>query len=655
MRYFVLLILSFVAFGCTHKTSSTAGGDSAGGYAGHGAESLSPAILAKFAPKALPEAIVTKIQAMLDVRSAPMGALSPDGKTLYMNWGVTGTSQIWKVPGPLKFPVQLTGGEDRSSLVGVTPDGKFLLVSRDAKGDEYPGLYMQSVDGGELLEVYRKPKVQAFPAFVTDDSKYLYYRANDRDPKSFAFYKYDLKAKTHELIFDGHDGTWDIADNLSDGTLLVANWKGNTSSEFYLFHEKDKQLQPLFGQNENEEHQAMFGKNKNEIIVLTNRFGEFRRLYRFTQGKFTAISPEWKYDISDFSIDKPRSKIIFSTNQQGYFRMAAMTLQDLRPLKTPEFVGKKILHVNFGATTRNGRYTMVNVEKSDEPDTSYAYDWHSKSLTQWVLSSSPEINTRDFVTPTLESYTARDGTEIPMFVRRPVKCEQQLCPVVVSFHGGPEAQSNPWFSPIQQLFNDQGFVYVMPNVRGSDGYGKTWLNSDNGAKRLQVITDIEDAAIYIKKNWAKNGQVPKIAIMGGSYGGYSTLVGMTMFAGTYDAGIAMVGMSSLLSFLENTAPYRRHLRVSEYGDPVKDREALLKLSPISYLDRIKDPILIVHGATDPRVPAGEAVQIYNVMEKKKLPGELILFPDEGHGVAKRKNQAIYYGHTLEFLKKHLQR
>ena len=129
--------------------------------------------------------------------------------------------------------------------------------------------------------------------------------------------------------------------------------------------------------------------------------------------------------------------------------------------------------------------------------------------------------------------------------------------------------------------------------------------------------------------------------MGGSYGGYSTNVAMTLFAGAYDAGISIVGMSDLSTFLKNTGPFRRHLRVTEYGDPMKDKEALAKLSPVNYLDRLKDPLLVIHGATDPRVPAGEALQIYRAMEKKGLEGELILFADEGHGIRKRKNRAIY--------------
>ncbi|WP_199065113.1 alpha/beta hydrolase family protein [Chitinimonas sp. BJB300] len=225
--------------------------------------------------------------------------------------------------------------------------------------------------------------------------------------------------------------------------------------------------------------------------------------------------------------------------------------------------------------------------------------------------------------------------------------------MIVQFHGGPEGQSRAGFSARAQLFIDAGFIYVQPNVRGSDGYGKTWLNADNGPKRLDVISDIEDAAIYIKKAWAQNGIAPKVGVMGGSYGGYSTLYAMTRFAGAYDAGVATVGMSNLLSFLENTAPYRRALRAAEYGDPIKDRDALISLSPITHIDKLKDPLLIIQGASDPRVPVGEAVQMYEAAQKRGVASELIIFADEGHGAAKRENQVLSIGHTLRFFETYL--
>jgi dipeptidyl aminopeptidase/acylaminoacyl peptidase len=225
--------------------------------------------------------------------------------------------------------------------------------------------------------------------------------------------------------------------------------------------------------------------------------------------------------------------------------------------------------------------------------------------------------------------------------------------VVVSFHGGPEGQSRPGFSTYSQLFVDAGFVYVTPNVRGSEGYGKKWLHADDGPKRLDAVLDIEDCARFIRKNWAVGGNEPKLGVFGGSYGGYSSLLAMTMFAGDYDAGVSIVGISNLLTFLRNTAPYRRILRMSEYGDPDKDEAALRQLSPITHIGKVKGPLLLLQGATDPRVPVGEAIQIHRALKARGLPAELMIFPDEGHGAQKRANEVLMLGHSLRFFEERL--
>ena len=276
-----------------------------------------------------------------------------------------------------------------------------------------------------------------------------------------------------------------------------------------------------------------------------------------------------------------------------------------------------------------------------------------------MLPGAPEVDLAHFAVARLESYPARDGTKVPMWVRYPPRCAPEAaatgdpCPVVVSFHGGPEGQATPGFSPYAQVFVDAGFIHVQPNVRGSDGYGKTWLDADNGPKRLDVITDIEDAGRYWREKAARGGKAPKVGIMGGSYGGYSTLIGMTMFAGTFDAGAAAVPIANFETFLRNTAPYRRALRISEYGDPDQDTEALRKLSPVAYLEQVKGPLLLIQGVDDPRVPAGESIQIHDLLEKRGVPSELILLEGEGHGAARRGSQAVQYGQMLRFLEEHL--
>jgi dipeptidyl aminopeptidase/acylaminoacyl peptidase len=642
---FCFIILAACS-GTTEKSNGT--------YKGHGADSVAPELLEKFAPKSIPAQKLTRIESMLDVRSPGLGLLSPDGKNLFFSWGVTGTRQIWKISKSSRFPVQMTGGQDSASLRDITPDGKYLIITRDEKGNEYPSLFLQSVKGGALEFIAGKKKVITSPHFVTKDSRFLYFTMNDKSPTVHNLYKLDLKTRKQSKVLDGVKGYMYVSDYRDNGEILLGNAKGSTAREYYLFNEKTKKLTPIIGQNENESYHVQFAKKKGEYLVQTNKIGEYQRLYILKGKKLTAITPKMNYNVEDFSIDQNRKRILYSVNRDGHSEARAMSASTYRNIKVPFRAKSGVLHTYSGSTTPNSRYTVFGVSRAQEPLASYVYDWKTGKKQQWVFPSSPEINTSNFVVPELQFYTARDGVKIPMFVSRPKACNMKAnCPVIVQFHGGPEAQARPRFSPYRQLFMEEGFILVQPNVRGSSGYSKSWLHSDNGPKRLNVITDIEDAAIFIKKNWSVAGVAPKIGVMGGSYGGYSTNIAMTMFAGAYNAGVSIVGMSSLVSFLENTGPFRRHLRTTEYGDPATDMDALIKLSPVTYLHKIKDPLLVIHGATDPRVPAGEAIQIYDAMEKKGLDGELILFGDEGHGIRKRKNQAVYIGHTLDFFKKHL--
>lgn len=618
------------------------------GYSGLGAESVSPEIVAQFAPRPLDPQVSKRIQAMLDVRAAGGGILTSRGDRMVFTSRVTGTSQVWRQDGPMKFAVQLTGGEDRTTAVAITPDDKWIVISRDIGGQENPGLYLMSIEGGALKLIQDKPKVQTEFQFVSDDGKAIYFKANDKEAASYAIYRYELATQKIDLVFDT-PGLWEVADHKGDSWLLIKEL-GNAQIEVYQYDVKTKALTPLLGQNEAEEYAVAFGAKPGQVLVRTNKPSDFQRLYTLEAGKLTPITPDVPHDISSFMIDEARTRIYYRLNEDGYARLAILDAKTLKPIALPKLPAADNVYAT--GVSRNGRYVQLGYDSANLVPQNVVFDWQSRKQTPWRVASTPEIETSTFAKVTLEYYPARDGTKIPMLVRRPASCTGP-CPVVVEFHGGPEGQALPGFSGYAQLFVDAGFVFVQPNVRGSEGYGKAWLHSDDGPKRLAVVGDIEDCAKYIRVAWAKDGQVPKVGITGGSYGGYSTLMGMTYFAGAYDAGVENVGISNLSTFLMNTAPYRRILRISEYGDPVKDKEALIKLSPITHVGKLKAPLMLIQGVNDPRVPVGEALQIYREMERRKIPGGLMLFPDEGHGAAKRGNIVMQIGHTIAFFEKYL--
>lgn len=619
-------------------------------YSGLGAESVSPADIAQFVAPPLDAKVSRRIQAMLDVRGTGSGVITSRGDRMYYSSAITGSPQVWRQDGAMKFPIQLTGGEDRTGVAGLAPNDSFVVLSRDVGGAENPGVYLMDPNGGALRIVQHTPKVQTSLQFISDDSKTLYFKANDIEANSYAVYRYDIAAAKKELVFDTA-GLWSVADHRGD-SWLMAKELGSSQVEIYQYDVVGKKLTPLLGQGEVEEYDVSFGAKPGQVLVRTNKLGDFHRLYSLEGGKLTPITPELKFDVESYTIDDSRRRIYYRVNENGYQKLFALDAKTLKPLTLPKLPDAE--NVVLSGVSRNGRYLQLSIDGATLPPTTVTYDWQTRKTSTWRVPMTPEIDAKTFAKASLEFYPARDGTKIPMFVRRPAACSSGgPCPVVIEFHGGPEGQSMAGFNTRAQLYVDAGFIHVQPNVRGSTGYGKAWLHADDGPKRLAVVTDIEDAAKFVRANWGRDGKAPKVGVIGGSYGGYSSLMAMTYFAGAYDAGVQIVGISNLTSFLMNTAPYRRILRISEYGDPVKDKDALVQLSPITHVAKIKAPLLSIQGVNDPRVPVGEAVQIYRELERRKIPGGLILFADEGHGFSKRPNQVLAIGHSIAFFEKHL--
>ena len=620
-------------------------------YTGHGAETVKAEELDRYRPADPPVEVSRHLQSLFDVSGPGPGVLAPDGSKLFFGWSVTGVAQIWASAGPRDFPTQLTGGEDRTSLSGITPDGRWLVVSRDRRGEENPGLYLMNPEGGPLRPIQHKPKVQTQAEAIDDESRAIYYSANDKSADAYAIYRYDIATGVSELVF-AEPGLWHVSSVARDGTLLLHKDTGSLWAEIFTFSPKTKALTPIVGQGEREDWVAVFGARDGEIILRTNKFGEFRRLYSWFGGKLTPIGVEEPHDVLSFYVDRARTRLLYAVNDGGYTRARSLDAHSYTPIPVP--VGEGADHVTPASTTPDGRFTTFEIDDGKGPRRSVVLEWAKGTTVAWTRPSTPEIDATTFARASLEFYPARDGAKIPVLVRRPPSCASALCPVIVSFHGGPEGQALPGFNVAAQAFVDAGFVYAEPNVRGSDGFGKTWIAADDGPKRLDVITDIEDAAHWARKAFSVGGKEPKVGVYGGSYGGYSVLMAMTMFAGAYDAGVDIVGISDLRTFLRNTAPYRRPLRISEYGDPDKDADALRKLSPMTYLDRVKAPLFIQQGATDPRVPAGEAIQMHEALKRRGIPSELAVFPDEGHGASKRVNRVKMLGNSIAFFQRTLQ-
>jgi dipeptidyl aminopeptidase/acylaminoacyl peptidase len=297
--------------------------------------------------------------------------------------------------------------------------------------------------------------------------------------------------------------------------------------------------------------------------------------------------------------------------------------------------------------TRDGRYLAYGYSSALVPGDGFVVDTTTGALSRLTVSPC-EVDPDTFVAPELVRFASFDGLEVPAFVHRPVRdAGDGPAPVVVVIHGGPESQHRPSFAPLTAYLVAHGFAVVAPNVRGSTGYGKAYEHLDDVDKRLDSVADL--AALHAWIATQPDLDEGRAALYGGSYGGYMVLAGLAFQPHLWAAGVDVVGMSSLVTFLENTSSWRRAFREREYGSLEHDREVLEAASPINRVADIRAPLFIIHGANDPRVPLSEAEQIYATLTDRGVRCELAIYADEGHGLAKLANRIDAYPQVTAFL------
>ena len=601
----------------------------------------------QFAPPALAASTSQLVKSLLETRPPGAGGVAPgQKKALFFDRSVNGIAQIFKLETPTSTPVQMTTGDEPTYFSEFTSDGKYAIVSRDLGTIAGSGLYLLPTAGGALIEIYKKAGVHASYGWSTNDAETIYYTANDIKPDSFAIYAYSVPTGQRELIFS-EPGFWSIADAWGDRTFLLKRQKSDTSNEYWTWTRGEKGFVPVVGQNEDELYQVAFGNHPGEFFVLVNRLGKFRTLYYGKDAKLTPITIAESNEIESFDIDHMRFRLYIQRNLEGRGELEVLNPKTFDPVAFPRFDGAD--QVTIAQTSRLGRFISLSVESGAKPSVNYTFDWASQKLTTWKQTAE-QVPTKQLVPQVLENYTAKDGAKIPMWVTRPAKCAKAACPVVVNFHDGPDSQSLAGFNPRAQIFASSGFVYVEPNIRGSSGYGKPYQDADNGAKRLNVIGDVEDCAKFIKSAWTIKGQVPKVGIMGTGYGGYLAQFAMGKYVGAYDAGVSVSGMSELDGFLKNQPSYHHRSMEIEFGDVVKDAALLKELSPITYAAQVAAPLLLIQGA---RGSISTAIKMHEAVVKHVADSPLMLIG--GRGVSSRSldNQVEVVGQALSFFQKNL--
>ncbi len=281
----------------------------------------------------------------------------------------------------------------------------------------------------------------------------------------------------------------------------------------------------------------------------------------------------------------------------------------------------------------------------------WIWDIEQQVFWQATRSSLGGIPRESFVEPSLIHYPTFDERQIPAFLFLPRDRPAQGLPVVINVHGGPESQARPIFHPFNQYLVAQGYAVLTTNVRGSTGYGYAYMSLDDVRKRMDSVTDLQHAALWLRESGLADPA--RIVVFGASYGGFMVLSAITTYPDLWAAAVDIVGIANFVTFLENTHPWRRKLRASEYGSLENDREFLEEISPMRHVANITAPLFVIHGANDPRVPVGEAEQIVSALRQRHVPVEYLRFEDEGHGLIKHANRLIAYPSIARFLEEHL--
>jgi dipeptidyl aminopeptidase/acylaminoacyl peptidase len=398
---------------------------------------------------------------------------------------------------------------------------------------------------------------------------------------------------------------------------------------------------------------AAWSADRRGLYLLSNRGRQFLSLaYLDLASTQLTYLYETSWDIEHLAVTQDGRRIALVTNTDGYSLLEIFDVsngwEERKSLLTPTLPGGVVVETVW---SHDGtRLALTFATPDDSPDV-WVWDEMAGVIWRATQSSLGGIPRESFVNPSLIHYPTFDGREIPAFLYLPHDKQQGLG-VVIHVHGGPESQARPVFNPVIQYLVSCGYGVLTPNVRGSTGYGYEYQSLDDVRLRMNSVKDLQYAALWLRESGTADPR--RIAVMGGSYGGFMVLAAVTNYPDLWAAGVDIVGIANFITFLENTGPWRRKLREAEYGSLEHDREFLEQISPIRLVDRITTPMFVVHGANDPRVPVGEAEQIVSALRTHGVPVAYLRFEDEGHGLVKRANRLIAYPAIAHFLDEHLE-
>jgi dipeptidyl aminopeptidase/acylaminoacyl peptidase len=606
------------------------------------------------------------IRAYLQTRTASPSGFSPDSRTILIGSDVPGSAQLYRLGVealradglPITELDQLTALPEPvgGGYLPVRVDGRdTLLLGVDVGGNERHQLYLLPVPGADppppvtsndaLTPLVVDPEHIHRAGGVTRDGTLLAYATNRRTGSDFDVWVRELGSGEEQLVHAPGGWTWAGGFSPDARVLAVgALTERPADSTLHLYDRATATLVELAPHDEPAEIGSPSWLPDSSAFFFAHDVGrDVAGIARGTADGDWRLVLETEWD-AGCAVDWTGRHLLVVENADGATRA---TLHDPHTLQATARVPLPGSGVAGGFRfSRDGRHLAYSYSSALVPGDGWLYDTDTGASTRLTVSPH-ELDDAALVAPELVRIPAHDAERIPLYVYRPRVRRPGRLPVVVMIHGGPESQYRPSFSALTQYLVARGFAVVAPNVRGSTGYGKRYQALDDVEKRYDSIRDLASIHAWIASTDDLDAE--RAALYGGSYGGYMVLAGLAFQPDLWAGGVDIVGMSSLVTFLENTASWRRAFREREYGSLAHHRDLLEELSPINRLDDMRAPLFIVHGVNDPRVPVGEAEQIHRALVGKGVRCELAVYPDEGHGLAKLKNRLDAYPRVADFL------
>ena len=595
----------------------------------------------------------TSFSRYLNIRSAYAASFDPRGDRVAFLSDITGVPQLWLIDEEGGWPHQLTFFEDRVSLAEWRPTGERILFAMDAAGDERHQLYLLDPRSPrEIVSLDHDPAVMhVFGAWSPDGSR-IAYASNRRDPSFFDVYVHEVPDGESRLVYREDASTSAVAWSPDGRSLVLSRASTNIYQDLLLLDLESLETTQLSPAGDLSSYGSIeWHPDGRGFYCVTNRDREHMSLAWIdaSGGGLTYLTDDGPWDVETASLSQGGARLAYTLNEDGYSQILIRELRLQTDTPVPGLPPATILNPRWSRD--DGRLAFTVNGPRDNPDI-WLYGVQSGAARRLTHSATGGLPRDSFVEPKTVAYPTFDGREIPAFLYSPQYASPDGDnPVIVHVHGGPESQERPQFTPNYQYFVSRGYCVLAPNVRGSTGYGRTYVHLDDVRKRMDSVRDLGHAWKWlVDSGWADR---KRIAVMGGSYGGFMVLSAITTYPDLWAAAVELYGIADFLTFLENTSSYRRRQRSQEYGDPERDADFLREISPIHYMDRVTAPLLVVHGATDPRVPISETEQLVEGVRRRGGSVDYIRFEDEGHGLVKQSNKLEAYPAIAEFLNRHL--